>query len=51
MVIAYATTLPLAVYTSSTSPDEVTILETTLNEPFTMKLAKRLVWGGEHPQQ
>ena len=43
MVIADAHGLPLAVHTASASPHEVTLVEATLDETFTLGRPRRLV--------
>ncbi|MBK4739181.1 transposase [Noviherbaspirillum sp. DKR-6] len=43
MVIADAHGLPLAVYTASASPHEVTLVEATLDETITVGRPRRLV--------
>lgn len=43
MVIADATGLPLALHTTSASPHEVTLVEATLDETFTVGRPRRLV--------
>jgi transposase len=43
MVIADATGLPLAVYTAAARPHEVTLVEATLTETFTVGRPRRLI--------
>lgn len=43
MVVADATGLPLSVHTASASPHEVTLVEATLDEAFTLGRPRRII--------